>query len=119
MSCLILQPSRFAALQPSSQSSGTAKEKEKLPIIIGPTGIVVGANSRKWSNRVGDYVRSCIPVKYSDFRQVPQNFKDDVWRNLMEEAMPENPIDRVDAWLAGHHKEDGTVLPRLLKRRFG
>ncbi|KAM7503376.1 hypothetical protein LguiB_002280 [Lonicera macranthoides] len=200
------QPSRFSAPQPSSQSSGTGKEKAKLPIIIGPTGIVVGANSRKWSNRVGDYVRSCIPVKYSDFRQVPQNFKDDVWRNLMnefelpipeevarpqlekgwsqkfrtykstlrkglqieieeaprgidpnhwkeftenenkakkieqkkknaenrgkleyshclgrysyaakthemEEAMPENLIDRVDAWLAGHQKEDGTVLP--------
>ncbi|KAM7468868.1 hypothetical protein LguiA_007051 [Lonicera macranthoides] len=29
----------------------------------------------------------------------------------MEESMPENPIDRVDAWLAGHQKEDGTVLP--------
>ncbi|KAM7477565.1 hypothetical protein LguiA_025778 [Lonicera macranthoides] len=105
------QPSRFSAPQPSSQSSGTAKEKAKLLIIIGPTGIVVGANSRKWSNRVGDYVRSCISVKYSDFRQVPQNFKDDVWRNLMEEAMPENPIDKVDAWLAGHQKENGTVLP--------
>ncbi|KAM7480959.1 hypothetical protein LguiB_005542 [Lonicera macranthoides] len=110
-SCNSQQPSRFSAPQPSSQSSGTAKEKAKLLIIIGPTGIVVGANSRKWSNRVGDYVRSCISVKYSDFRQVPQNFKDDVWRNLMEEAMPENPIDKVDAWLAGHQKENGTVLP--------
>ncbi|KAM7523423.1 hypothetical protein LguiA_013325 [Lonicera macranthoides] len=29
--------------------------------------------------------RSCVPVKYSDWRQVPQNFKDDVWPNLMDE----------------------------------
>ncbi|KAM7499375.1 hypothetical protein LguiA_023789 [Lonicera macranthoides] len=29
----------------------------------------------------------------------------------IEEAKPENSIDRVDAWLAGHQKEDGTVLP--------
>ncbi|KAM7528957.1 hypothetical protein LguiB_032367 [Lonicera macranthoides] len=50
-----------------------------------PSGSVVRSNSRKWSNRCGDFVRSCVPVKYSDWRQVPQNFKDDVWPNLMDE----------------------------------
>ncbi|KAM7474177.1 hypothetical protein LguiB_021420 [Lonicera macranthoides] len=198
------QPS-LSSPTPSSQSSKTGKEKGKLPIIIGPSGCVVGSNSRKWSNRCGDFVRSCVPVKYSDWRQVPQNFKDDVWRNLMDEfeidipeevarpmlekgwsqkfrtykvtlrkslesekeeaprgmdpnhwkefsenesnpkkkeqkiknaenraqlqyshclgrysyaqkthelqeAEPEKSIDRVDAWFAGHQKEDGTVL---------
>ncbi|KAM7507386.1 hypothetical protein LguiA_017839 [Lonicera macranthoides] len=78
------QPS-FSSPTPSSQSSKTEKEKGKLHIVIAPNGSVVGNNSRKWSNRCGDFVRACVPVHYPDWRQVPKNFKDDVWRNLMDE----------------------------------
>ncbi|KAM7489657.1 hypothetical protein LguiB_027141 [Lonicera macranthoides] len=78
------QPS-LSSPTPSSQSSKTEKEKGKLHIVIAPNGSVVGNNSRKWSNRCGDFVRACVPVHYPDWRQVPKNFKDDVWRNLMDE----------------------------------
>ncbi|KAM7491377.1 hypothetical protein LguiA_034298 [Lonicera macranthoides] len=99
------QPS-LSSPTPSSQSSKTGKEKGKLPIIIGPSGSVVGSNSRKWSNRCGDFVRSCVPVKYSDWRQ--DEFEIDIPEE--QEAEPEKSIDRVDAWFAGHQKDDGTVL---------
>ncbi|EYU40698.1 hypothetical protein MIMGU_mgv1a021759mg, partial [Erythranthe guttata] len=40
-------------------------------------------HSKQWSSRTGDFVRAHIPISYKDFRDVPNNFKDDVWNALM------------------------------------
>ena len=46
-------------------------------------GTVVGEFASNWSTRTGDIIRNVIPVHYKDWRQVPENFRNDVWKNLM------------------------------------
>lgn len=68
--------------QKQSVNEKTLKGK-KLPLTILIDGTVVGKNANKWSSRTGDFIRAIIPIHYKDWTSVPNNFKDDVWRNLM------------------------------------
>ncbi|KAM7524959.1 hypothetical protein LguiA_014861 [Lonicera macranthoides] len=57
----------------------------------GPTGrysdgqLRPGEFASNFSTRTGDIIRTIVPVHYKDWRQVPQNFRNDVWKNLMAE----------------------------------
>ncbi|RZC50470.1 hypothetical protein C5167_018896 [Papaver somniferum] len=48
-------------------------------------GRPVGDNADKLATRAGKLVRAYCPVKYVDWRQVPDNFKEDVWFKLLQE----------------------------------
>ena len=67
--------------QPSS--SNVKAPIEKLKVIVQEDGSVVGENAKIWNTRTGDFVRAHIPIHFQDFRRVPKNFKDDVWKALM------------------------------------
>ncbi|KAL8064715.1 hypothetical protein ABFX02_01G109300 [Erythranthe guttata] len=73
------------------ESSGNKPPKGKKKITIEYDGGVVGDHSKQWSSRTGDFVRAHIPISYKDFRDVPNNFKDDVWNALMGEVEPDVP----------------------------
>lgn len=66
-----------------TQSQKDKGKKAKLSLIIEINGKPVGPNASKWSTRVGEIIRARVPIHYTDWRYVPKNFKDDVWRNLM------------------------------------
>ena len=55
----------------------------KMMVTVLVDGSVVGPWSGRQSTRVGDLVRSYIPISYEDWRVVPNNYKDDVWNALM------------------------------------
>ena len=55
----------------------------KLKVIVQEDGSIVGENAKAWNTRTGDFVRTHIPIHFPDFRRVPKNFKDDLWKALM------------------------------------
>ena len=63
---------------PPSESSDDKPSKEKLKVTIQPNGSIVGVNSKAWGTRTEDFVRAYIPISYKDYREIPDNFKDDV-----------------------------------------
>ena len=67
--------------QPSS-SNGKAPIG-KLKVIVQEDGSVVGENAKVRNTRTGDFVRTHILIHFLDFRRVPKNFKDDIWKALM------------------------------------
>lgn len=48
-------------------------------------GCPVGANATRFQNRVGSYVKTFVSIRYPDWRQVPKNYKDDVWNCILRE----------------------------------
>ncbi|KAM7506981.1 hypothetical protein LguiA_017434 [Lonicera macranthoides] len=68
-----------------TQSSTKKAVNGKKPIKVEMDGTVVGEFASNWSTRAGDIIRSIVPVHYKDWRQVPKNFRNDVWKNLMAE----------------------------------
>ena len=66
--------------QPYS-SNGKAPIR-KLNVIVQEDGSV-GENVKASNTRTGDFVRAHIPIHFPDFRRVPKNFKDDVWKVLI------------------------------------
>ncbi|KAJ6824276.1 uncharacterized protein M6B38_102835 [Iris pallida] len=68
---------------PSSVSSGSGGPKEKKKIIVQVDGSIMGKYTKDWSTDTGGHIKSYIPISYTDFSKVPNNFKDDVWNALM------------------------------------
>ncbi|KAI3981221.1 hypothetical protein MKX01_041360, partial [Papaver californicum] len=63
----------------SSSSSGTPKIRIELDLALKP----VGPSAAKLSIRAGDIIRSHVLINFTDWRNVPDNFKDDVWGALL------------------------------------
>ncbi|KAI3975747.1 hypothetical protein MKX01_023173, partial [Papaver californicum] len=59
--------------------------KPKIAVEIDLVGEPVGAFAARFKTRSGELIRSHIPVNYTDWRNVPDNFKEDVWTSLMGE----------------------------------
>ncbi|KAI3934337.1 hypothetical protein MKW92_015721, partial [Papaver armeniacum] len=55
----------------------------RLMVTIDGAGRPYGENTNKFATLVGKLVRTHIPVKYEDWRLVPQYFKDEIWNGLM------------------------------------
>lgn len=58
-------------------------ENGKMKVIVEPYGSVVGEYAKVWNTHTGDFIRAHVPISYSDWRIMPQNFKDDVWTAFM------------------------------------
>ena len=43
----------------------------------------MGENAKSWNTRTRDFVKDHILIHFLDFKRVPKNFKDDVWKALM------------------------------------
>ncbi|KAI3924668.1 hypothetical protein MKW92_052553, partial [Papaver armeniacum] len=55
----------------------------KLLVTIDEAGRPYGDNYAKLATLVGKLVRAQIPLKFTDWRNVPQVFKDSIWDGLM------------------------------------
>jgi hypothetical protein len=54
----------------------------KIKIITNDLGQPVGENYRKFASAIGCEVRKTLPVRFTDWRDVPYNIKDKVWTSL-------------------------------------
>ncbi|KAI3863431.1 hypothetical protein MKX03_000586 [Papaver bracteatum] len=55
----------------------------RLMVTIDGAGRPYGDNTGKFATLIGKLLRTHIPVKYVDWRLVPQFFKDEIWNGLM------------------------------------
>ncbi|RZC86856.1 hypothetical protein C5167_030204 [Papaver somniferum] len=69
----------------SLPSNAPVERTAKLLVTIDEAGRPYGPNSDRLASRTGDFVRLHCPIKYTDWRIVPQNCKDDVWNSIMSE----------------------------------
>ncbi|KAI3978667.1 hypothetical protein MKX01_015842 [Papaver californicum] len=75
----------------SSSSSVTPKMRIELDLAFKP----MGPSAARLSMRAGEIIRSHVPINVTDWRNVLDNFKDDVWGALLvflwEFEFPINP----------------------------
>eukprot|EP00268_Persea_americana_P060284 TRINITY_DN7486_c0_g1_i2.p1 TRINITY_DN7486_c0_g1~~TRINITY_DN7486_c0_g1_i2.p1 ORF type:complete len:212 (-),score=39.40 TRINITY_DN7486_c0_g1_i2:246-881(-) len=57
--------------------------KKRMVITLNAHGLPVGDNSTKFSSRCGQLVRSIVPISYKDWRAVPNEKKDELWKLLL------------------------------------
>ncbi|RZC84298.1 hypothetical protein C5167_047084 [Papaver somniferum] len=71
----------------SSQKNITRKSKKpKLFTTVNFAGKVIGDRiaTGRFATRVGELIRSRVPISHKEWRRVPDNFKDGVWTALKE-----------------------------------
>ncbi|XP_026384178.1 uncharacterized protein LOC113279719 [Papaver somniferum] len=65
--------------------TNTSISRPKCFITVDVAGRPVGEHAEKLSTRIGELVRHHCPISYTDWRLVPETFKDDVWNALLRE----------------------------------
>ncbi|RZC86182.1 hypothetical protein C5167_007365 [Papaver somniferum] len=67
-----------------SQDQKSAMKTDREFKVTDAYGLLVGDNVNKLANQAGKLVRVYCTVKYLDWREVPENLKEDVWFKLMQ-----------------------------------
>ncbi|KAM7519055.1 hypothetical protein LguiB_018017 [Lonicera macranthoides] len=115
-------PTSSSALT-KTQSSTKKVVIGKKPIIIEMDGTVVGEFASNFSTRTEDIIKTIVPVHYKDWRQVPQNFRNDVWKNLMAEfeldIPPEDKVKEAKAKRKSGEVSGSTTENDELSEVFG
>ncbi|MCL7027233.1 hypothetical protein MKW94_021356 [Papaver nudicaule] len=87
----------------ATSSSTTPKTLVELDI----AGLPIGDNASPFMTQAGDLIRRHIPINKTDWRIVPQKYKDDVWNTLMGEY--EFNVDHVRSVIE-------TKFPKIFRR---
>ncbi|XP_026395400.1 uncharacterized protein LOC113290088 [Papaver somniferum] len=84
---------------PILQINARISRNPKVFITVDVAGRPVGEHAEKLSTRIGELVRHHCPINYTDWRLVPETFKDDVWNALLMEYEFNAPSQYVRPYL--------------------
>ncbi|KAJ8639189.1 hypothetical protein MRB53_015883 [Persea americana] len=80
----------------SSLNAETSSLSKQKPVItLNAFGLPVGDHSTKLASRCGELVRTIVPISIKDWRAVPKEKKDELWKHLQDEfIVPQSYKDK-------------------------
>lgn len=70
--------------QDFDKSNEVIQEKSmRIKVEFNRHGEAVGGNATHFKSQVGKFVKTFVPISYINWKNVPQNYKDDVWHEIV------------------------------------
>ncbi|XXG82399.1 hypothetical protein AAC387_Pa10g0358 [Persea americana] len=99
-------------------SSVPASTPSFIPITFGKNGQLIEQEAAQLSSLIGRLLKTYVPHIYVVWMDVPSEIEEKIWKDVSKAQRPNEPVTRLDVFLATHKRKNGSSSSPEVVRTF-